>query len=150
MESVRQHLIQQLRGGQAFDSFDEIVGEFSPEMRGTVPNGAERSPWQILEHMRIALRDILDYSQNSDGSYREKKWPEEYWPKNPAPSADGWRKSIDTFKADLAELEQLVKDGELTAAFSWSPDHTLLREILVASDHNAYHLGELVMLRRMF
>ncbi|HTQ09005.1 MAG TPA: DinB family protein [Fimbriimonadaceae bacterium] len=150
MEAVRNQVIALLEGGQAFGTFNEIAGEFAPEKRGVIPPGAEHSAWQIVEHMRIALRDILDYSQNENGTYEEKEWPDEYWPPSPLPSANAWDESVDGYRNDLARLRAIVADEsrDLLRPFPWAEQHTLLREALVAAEHAAYHLGELVELQR--
>lgn len=150
MEALKKHLVAALRGGLAYDTFDNIVGEFEPAHRGIVPDGAERSAWQILEHMRLCLRDILDYSQNDDGRYREMDWPEEYWPKNAEPQEGAWEKTVGQYVIDMRELELLVMDPErdLFTPFPWAKEHTLLREVLIATDHQAHHLGQLIELKR--
>src|SRR5690349_12047058 len=101
-----------LRGGQAYDTFEEIVGDFPADKRAVVPPGGEHSAWQILEHMRIAQRDILDFIRNEDGSYREKKWPDEYWPASAAPPADAWSKTVAAYQADRQAIEALVLDAQ--------------------------------------
>lgn len=141
-----------LRGGQAYDTFDAIIGDFSPELRGVVPAKAGRSAYQIVEHLRRSLRDILDFSQNEDGSYKESAWPDDYWPQDPAPPRqDAWDEAVQAYKRDLSEMEGLVSDraSDLFRPFPWGDGQTLLREALLAADHAAYHLGELVMLRRV-
>lgn len=150
-QTLRDHLLAQLHGGQAYDTFDDIVDEFSPEQRGIVPDGAEHSAWQILEHMRLSLRDILDYCRNEDGKYTEKNWPADYWPKEAEPpTSNSWDDSKKAYLSDLSEFEELVRTGDLTAPFAWSEQgHTLLRETLLVSDHAAYHLGQLVLLREL-
>ena len=149
-KSLRDHLVSFLRGGQAYESFDEIVGSFKPNHRGMVPAGAEHSPWEVLEHIRIAQRDILDFSRNDKGTYEEKDWPDAYWPKKPSPpNAGAWKKSIEQFHLDRKALEQLARKGDLYRVFPWGDGQTLLREILLAADHNAHHLGQLVILRRL-
>lgn len=147
MDAIREHLVRQLQGGLAYDTFESIVGEFSPNERGRIPEGAEHSPWQILEHMRISLRDILDFTQNEDGSYRERDWPAEYWPTE---ALGDWEGTINSYQADLKEMESLVSDlnRDLAAVFPWGEGQSLLREALLAADHAAYHLGELVELKR--
>jgi hypothetical protein len=147
MDPIRSHVIALLRGGQAFDTFDNMVASFAPDERGKVPAGAEHSAWQILEHLRIALRDILDFTQNEQGTYHELAWPDDYWPSE----AEGdWEKSLRSYRADVAEMEGLISDESrsLTEPFPWGDGQTLLREALLAADHAAYHLGQLVELKR--
>jgi hypothetical protein len=147
---LRDQICALLHGGQAYETFDDIIAEFPADKRGIVPPMAEHSAWQVLEHMRLAQRDILDYIQNEDGSYKEKKWPDDYWEKDPnPPSATSWEDSVKAFHEDRDKLEELVRTGDLFAKFAWAEDHTLLREAVLAADHNSYHLGQLVMLRRL-
>lgn len=149
-DQLRQHLAAAIRGGQAYDTFEGIVSEFKPGEYGIVPPGAERSAWQVLEHMRIALRDILDFSRNEDGSYKELDWPGEYWPDSAEPEPGGWERTIAAYHADLREFMVLVMDEkrDLFEPFVWGDGQTLLREALLVADHAAYHLGQLVELHR--
>ena len=152
LQSLRDHVVSLLRGGQAYEPFDAIVGEFTGADRGRVPAGAEHSAWQVLEHLRIAQRDILDFSQNEEGRYQELKWPDDYWPTNPEPpTAESWEQSVRAFLEDRGALEALAREEQrdLFRPFPWGSGQTLLREILLAADHQAYHLGQLVLLRRL-
>jgi hypothetical protein len=107
----------------------------------------------LLEHIRIAKRDILDFSRNTDGSYRELKWPDEYWPQNPEPTdASAWQKSVDQIRANREAFERLldsVDDETLIEPFPWGKGQNLLREAFLIADHEAYHVGELVLVRRI-
>jgi hypothetical protein len=118
-----------------------------------VPDGLPYSAWQILEHIRLAQRDILDFSRNTDGSYKEQKWPDDYWPKTAEPpSASAWDDSIAQLREDRAAFENLLKsadDAELVAPFAWGAGQSLLREALLLADHDAYHVGELIVVRRL-
>jgi hypothetical protein len=150
--SLRDHIAKMLRGGQAYDTFVAIVADFPSDGQSIVPSEAEHSAWQILEHMRIAQRDILDFIRNEDGSYQEKRWPDEYWPLSPAPPEPGaWSRTVKDFLADRKAIESLVLDEkqDLLAAFPWGEGQMLLREALLASEHAAYHLGQIVILRRL-
>lgn len=151
MEVLRSHLIKMLEGGQASDTFDSVVAEFDLENAFHIPFGAEHSAWQIVEHMRISLQDILEFSANEDGHYKEMKWPEDYWPRVPERSDSVWKGTLGAYRATRAQFERLLQDPErdLFAVFPWGDGQTLCREALVAAQHEAYHLGELVMLRRM-
>ena len=150
LQALREHLIALLNGGQAFDTFDNILASIPAEKRGAVPGKAERSAWQTLEHMRLAQRDILDYSRNEDGSYKEMNWPDDYWPADPEPPADSsWDESIGQFHQDLLELENLIRTKDLFAEFPWGEGHTILREAMLTAEHNAHHLGQLVILQRL-
>lgn len=150
MQELRDHVVKNLRGGQAYETFEEITGEFAPDQRGVVPAGAGHSAWQILEHMRITQRDILDFSDNENGTYKELKWPEEYWPKEASPADDrAWDRSVRQYLDDQAALARLVMERDLFKPFPWGEGQTLLREALMVADHAGYHLGQLVIVRRL-
>lgn len=149
-ESLREHLANLLRMEGAHIAFREAVKGFPAHLRGAKPHGAPHSAWQLLEHMRIAQEDILDFSRNSD--YREKKWPDDYWPEHDAPPDNAaWEKSVRQFERDLEEMQALIGDGkhDLFAALPHGQGQTLLREAMLVVDHNAYHLGQLMFLRKM-
>ncbi len=150
---LRRQLKSLLDGGQAHATFDDAVKDMPAKLRGVVPEGLPYSAWQLLEHMRLAQRDILDFSRNHDGSYRELKWPDDYWPKAPEPPTEGaWQKSIDQIRTDRKEFERLVDstdDKNLVKPFPWGKGQNLLREAFLIADHEAYHIGELVLLRRL-
>lgn len=143
-------MVDALNGGEAYETFQQIVGEIPAAQRFSVPAGAERSAWQIVEHMRITLEDLAGYVDNENGTYVARKWPEEYWPKATAPEQEsGWNEAVAGFLAARWRLQGLILDPnrDLLRPFSWSEDgHTLLREAILAIDHTAYHLGELVEL----
>ena len=145
--NLRQHLLALVRGGQAYESFSDALKEFSPKDRGVIPKGAEHSAWQILDHMVRTLEDIVEFSDNEGGKYKAKNWPNDYWSKN---AVGDWSGSIRAYRAALKKLEGLVKDKKrnLFEEFPWGDGQTLLREVLLAADHQAYHVGELVMLKR--
>ncbi|MDT8067742.1 MAG: DinB family protein [Terriglobia bacterium] len=152
IDKLRKELIFQLKGGHAHAKFDDVVKNFPEKLRGTVPEGMPYSAWQLLEHIRIAQDDILSYCKNSDGSYKEKKWPDDYWPKDPNPeSAKAWTDSIKSYHADLDEFVELIGDpkSELFEAFRWGDGQTLFHEAMLLVDHAAYHLGEIVAVRRI-
>ena len=150
---LRQELKKLIDGGNAHAKFEDAVKGMPAKLRGVVPDGLPYSAWQIVEHIRIAQRDILDFSRNNDGTYKERKWPEDYWPKKPAPpSSAAWEKSIKAIHADRTAFEKLlnkVSDEELVKPFVWGEGQTLLREALLIADHMAYHVGELIVLRRL-
>jgi hypothetical protein len=152
-QALRKQLKALLEGGQAHATFDEAVKGFPVKLRGVTPEGLPYSGWQILEHIRITQRDILEFSSNTDGSYKELKWPEEYWPKSAEPpSADAWEHSIEQIREDRKAFEKLLNsadDAALVAPFAWGDGQSLLREALLVADHDAYHVGELVVLRRL-
>jgi DinB superfamily len=149
---LRKQLIALLRGGQAHATFDEAVKDFPAEHRGTVPPNLPYSAWQLLEHLRITQRDILHFSAPPTGGYHPLKWPEEYWPKSSEPSsAHAWEASIAAIRKDLEHFEALITkpESDLFKPFRWGDGQNLLREALLIADHTAYHLGELVILRRL-
>jgi hypothetical protein len=152
-QELRKQLQALLDGGQAHATFDQTVKDFPAKLRGVVPEGLPYSGWQILEHLRITQRDILDFSDNADGSYKELKWPDEYWPKSAAPKNEAeWEHSITQIREDRKAFEKLLKsadDAELVAPFAWGDGQNLLREALLLADHDAYHLGELIVVRRL-
>ncbi|HEX9200755.1 MAG TPA: DinB family protein [Acidobacteriaceae bacterium] len=151
-EELRTQLAALLDGGQAHATFAEAVKGFPRELRGVVPEGLPYSAWQLLEHIRITQRDILDFSAPPTGGYHELKWPEGYWPKESVPeSADAWDRSVKTIEADLEKFKELIlKPGaDLAKPFRWGTGQNLLREALLVADHNAYHIGEMILLRRL-
>ena len=151
-EELRKQLIALLRGGQAHASLDEAIQDFPAEHRGTVPAGLPYSAWQLLEHLRIAQRDILDFSAPPTGGYQPMAWPDDYWPKSPAPpSAHAWDASINAIRKDLETFESLITKptADLYKPFRWGEGQNLLREALLIADHNAYHIGQLVLIRRL-
>jgi len=150
---LRQQIKTLLKGGQAHATFDQAVKDMPTNLQGVVPEGLPYSAWQLLEHIRIAQRDILDFSRNDGGSYREIKWPDGYWPRNPEPpNAHAWQKSIDEIREDREAFERIidsVDDQNLIKPFDWGNGQNLLREAFLIADHEAYHVGELVLLRRL-
>ncbi len=150
MDALRAELVNLLRGGQAYDPFQSVVAGFKPAEHGLVPPGAERSPWQIVDHVRLAQRDILDYIQNENGTYRHKACPDEYWAKDAEPEPGAWERAVKGIQDGNAEFVRLLDDPgrDLYAQFPWGDGQNLLREVLVASDHLAYHTGQLVELKR--
>ena len=148
--AVREHVVELLTLGHAHATFDQAVKGLPAELRRKTPKGAEHSPWQLLEHLRIAQRDILEFSRNA--KHESPKWPEGYWPKEKAPADEkAWNKSVRAFKRDLKEMAALVQDEktDLFAKIPHGDGQTILREALLAADHNAYHVGQLVLVRRL-
>jgi hypothetical protein len=149
-QSLRQHLLELLDGGHAHATFDTMVGDLPATLRGQVPKGLPHSPWMLLEHLRITQWDILNFCRNP--KYKELKWPEDYWPKEPSPStAAAWDKSIKSFHDDLEAMKKLVNDPktDLFAKISWGDGQTILREAMLVADHNSHHLGQLIDVRRL-
>jgi DinB superfamily len=148
--SLREHLANLLNMEGAHVAFAETVTDFPAHLRGVKPKGAPHSAWQLLEHMRLAQEDILDFSRNPD--YKEKKFPDDYWPAAVAPQNEAaWDESVRQFQHDLKEMHALIADTkhDLLAAIPHGDGQTLLREALLVADHNAYHLGQLMFLRKM-
>jgi hypothetical protein len=149
-DPLRKHLVDLLRMEGAHLSFDEAVKGFPVKLRGAKPKGAPHTPWQLLEHLRIAQWDILDFSRNP--AYQEMKWPDDYWPNTEVPpDAAAWDHSVEQFRSDLKSMEELVSDAsvDLTARIPHGTGQTVLREALLVADHNSYHLGQLVLVRKM-
>jgi DinB family protein len=149
-QAVRDHLRRLLDWEEAHVNFDKAVAGIPPRMRGAKPKGLPYSAWQLIEHLRIAQHDILDFCRNPD--YKERKWPDDYWPSAAAPpSAAAWDRSIRQFRKDRKALQQLAMDAsiDLAARIPHGNGQTYLRELVLAADHAAYHTGELVLLRRM-
>lgn len=146
---LRDHLVKLLRGGSAHLGFDEAIEGLPADLRGTKHRELPHTAWQLLEHLRLAQWDILDFSRNPD--YTAPKWPDDYWPETAAPPDDAsWDRSVEQFRRDLKAMEDLVSDPktDLYAKIPWGEGQTILREALLVADHNAYHLGQLVTLRQ--
>jgi hypothetical protein len=149
---IRTQLLALLNGGQAHATFDEAVKDLPADLRGKVPDGLPYSAWQLLEHLRITQRDILNFSSPPTGGYHPIKWPNDYWPKSPEPpSSTSWDQSVATVRKDREAFEALISrpEAELAKPFRWGEGQNLLREALLIADHTAYHLGELIVLRRL-
>jgi hypothetical protein len=149
-QSLREHLLDLLKGGGAHAAFDDVVKDFPPKLRGVKPEKFPHTAWMLLEHIRIAQADILEFCNNAD--YAAPKWPDDYWPKEHAPAtADAWEKSIKQVHKDLQAMQDLVSNPktDLFARITWGDGQTILREALLVADHNAYHLAQIVDLRRL-
>jgi len=149
-KALRSHVLELLKGGHAHADLDSALADFPAKLRGQKPKGSEHTAWQLLEHIRIALWDILEFSRNA--KHVSPKWPEGYWPKTEAPpSAAAWNTSIRKVQADQKAMEKLVTSArsDLLAPIPHGTGQTLLREALLLADHNAYHIGQLILLRRL-
>jgi len=149
-KQLREHLVDLLNGGGAHARFDDAVKDMPEQLRGVKPEGLPHSAWMLLEHLRLAQWDILEFSRNS--KYEAPKWPDDYWPKTDAPPSTGaWNKSVHRFRKDLKAMQDLVANPktDLYARIPWGDGQTILREALLVADHNAYHVGQLVDLRRL-
>ena len=149
-DALRKHLLELLQGKNAHADFDSAVSGFPVARAGEKPADVPYTAWQLLEHMRITQWDILEFSRNL--KHVSPKWPEGYWPETESPPAKAaWSKSVREFRADLKAMMKLVADpaSDLFARIPHGEGQTLLREALLAADHNSYHLGQLVLLRRL-
>jgi hypothetical protein len=148
--SLREHLLELLGGGHAHLDFEKAITGLPVELRGTKPPGLPHSPWRLVEHMRIAQWDILRFS--IDPAHISPEFPDGYWPEGDAPpDENAWEQSVAAFRADLRAVMDLVSNPE-TELFKPIPHgqgQTILREALLVADHNAYHLGQLVVVRRL-
>jgi hypothetical protein len=149
-KQLREHVLYLLDGGGAHARFNDAVNDMPADLRGVKPQGIPHSAWMLLEHLRIAQRDILEFSRNP--KYKAPKWPEGYWPKAEAPpDASTWNKSILQFRKDLKAMRYLVASPrtDVYARIPWGEGQTILREALLLADHNAYHIGQLIDVRRL-
>jgi hypothetical protein len=147
---LRKHLANALSGRGAHLDWKESFAGIPPKLRGVRPSGAQHSLWELLEHMRIAQWDILEFSR--DPKHVSPDWPAGCWPKSPEPpSAKAWEQSMKLFTRDLAEMQKLVANPktDLFAKIPHGTGQTILREALLVADHNAYHLGQVVLVRRL-
>jgi hypothetical protein len=150
MDATREQLINLLGGKGAHIEFEKGVADFPAELRGKRLRYAPHTAWQLLEHMRIAQWDILEFSRNP--KHVSPKWPDGYWPSTAAPPDDqAWDKSIRQYRKDLAAMKKYVANPKrsLSSKIPHGDGQTLLREVLLLADHSSYHLGQLVFLRRM-
>jgi hypothetical protein len=147
--AIRKHLVELLHGRGAHVPFEQALAGIPEERRGVTPPQAGSSPWQQLEHLRLAQWDILEFSR--DPSHVSPQWPEGYWPATPSPPAGAWQQSVDQFLADRGAMVELVSDpqADLYRPFAHGTGQTLLREALVLAAHNSYHVGQIVLLRRL-
>ncbi len=147
---LREHLLWLLRGGNAHMGFEQAVAKFPLEyINQKLPN-APYAPWHLIEHVRIAQWDILEFTRQPNHS--SPAWPEGYWPPPDKQAGEAqWQKTVEDFRADLQALQELVADPDtdLCAPLPHAPDYTVLREILLVADHNAYHIGEFAVLRQV-
>jgi uncharacterized damage-inducible protein DinB len=147
---LRDDVLHLLRGGNAHVSFEKAVANMPEDLRGKKPRGIPYSPWQQLEHIRICQWDILEYIRNPH--HKSPEWPEGYWPEGASPARNAWAKSVKAFQADRQALLDMAADPstDLLARVPADPDGpTILHELLLVAEHNAYHLGQLIVLRRL-
>ncbi|PYP32757.1 MAG: ABC transporter [Gemmatimonadetes bacterium] len=150
IDALRTHLKRLLSWGDAHADLDAAVADLPPNVRGVTPPGLPYSPWQLLEHIRLTQADILAFCERPD--YHEPHWPDDYWPRPAAPpDAKAWDASIAAFHRDRAALERMIADPacDLFAKVPAGTGQTFLREFLLVADHTAYHVGQLVAVRRL-
>jgi hypothetical protein len=149
-KALREQVIYLLEGGGAHAKFEEVVAGIPPKLLGQKPSGLPHSLWMLLEHLRTAQGDILEFSRKA--KHVSPGWPEGYWPKtNAPPSSAAWNTSVKKFRRDRKAMQELVKDPktDLFARIPWGDGQTVLREALLVADHNAYHLGQMLDVRRL-
>jgi DinB superfamily len=149
-QSLRKHLVELLEGGSAHAKFDDVIKGLPAQLRGVKPANFPHTAWMLLEHLRLAQRDILEFSRNP--KHVSPPWPSGYWPKTEgSPSVAAWNKSVQQFRRDLKAMQTLVanRKTDLFARIPWGDSQTILREALLLADHNAYHLGQLLDVRRL-
>lgn len=145
---LRKQLVTALSGHESHIEFASAIKDFPKNLRGAKHKGAPHTAWQLLEHLRIAQSDILEFSR--DPNHESPEFPEGYWPPTETPPSDGaWDAAIAAFEKDGAELKHLVQTGDLFTPFKHGDRQTLLREVLVAANHNSYHLGQLMFIKKM-
>jgi DinB superfamily len=149
-KSLRDHLLKLLEGGTAHLTFDDAVKDFPPALRCKRPEGGAHSAWELLEHLRLAAGDILGFAR--DSKHVSPSFPDGYWPSSVAPPTDSaWDESVAAFRESMRGFAELVSDEsiDLHARIPHGDGQTILREVFLAADHNAYHLGQLVTVRRL-
>ena len=147
---LREQLLHLLNGGNAHMALEEAVADYPAESMNTVfPNGVYSS-WRLLEHIRLSQWDILDFIRNPE--YQEREWPKEYWPPQAAQASEAdWKETLESFQRDMQALQDIVMDPQidLHARIPWGTGQTILRELLLVADHNAYHIGEFAIMRQV-
>lgn len=147
--ALRKMIVDAVSGHHSHIDFEAVVEDFPSELRGIKPGGVPHSAWQLLEHMRIAQWDILEFSRNP--KHKSPKWPDEYWPKSDAPpSEEAWQQSIQGYQEDARQLGDLIHNSaHLLRPIEHGQGQTLLREALLVANHNSYHLGQLMLVKKM-
>ncbi len=147
--AIRKQLLKLIGGGEAHAGIQDALKDFPPTLYAKKSRGISHSAWQLLEHMRIALHDLLEFCTNPN--YKAPKWPDDYWPKETGPKSENdWHASAAALQNDLLQFKKLIRSKkiDLYAKIPWGKDQTILREILLAADHTSYHLGQFVTLRQ--
>jgi hypothetical protein len=148
--TLRDYLLELLRGGSAHVTFDRAVAGLPAKLRGGKPVGQPHTPWRLVEHMRIAQWDILEFTRNP--RHVSPEWPDGYWPKGDAPpGAKAWSDSLRSYRADLKAMQKIIadKNTDLLAPIPHGQGQTVAREAMLLADHTAYHLGQLIVVRRL-
>ncbi len=149
-DTLREHLVELLKGGSAHLGFESVLRSFPLHLCGKKPKGLTHSPWELLEHIRIAQWDILEYCMNPH--HESPTWPDEYWPDSAEPPDEqAWEKSVQQVLNDRDAMIQIIQNSstDLLKPFSQSNSHTICREALLLADHNAYHLGQMVLTQKL-
>ncbi|MBS1501016.1 MAG: DinB family protein [Bacteroidetes bacterium] len=147
-EILVNELLKLLSGGSAHMGFNDAVDGLPAELRSVKPDNLPYSIWQLVEHIRIAQWDMLEFSKGEN--HKSPDWPEGYWPKEPAPASDeAWERSLKQIGDDLGEFTALLKRGDIYRAFPHGHGQSILREALQIADHNAYHTAEIIVIRRL-
>lgn len=149
-DPLRQFLAKTLDWQETHARFDSAIADLPPDLRGERPAGSPHSVWDLVEHIRRTQRDILDFCR--DENYEEKTWPDDYWPPTPGPASTAeWTDCIAEYHADLDALKALVLDEhfDLFARVPWGSGQTNIREVVLVVDHTAYHVGQIVLVRRL-
>lgn len=149
-QALRDHLLELLRSRSAHLDFDAAIKDLPPELRGRKASEGFHTIWQLVEHLRFTQWDILEFSRNPE--YVEPEWPKDYWPETETPPDDAaWERSVEAFRNDLQAMKDLVADPktDLYAKIPWGNGQTILREAMLVADHNAYHLGQVVAVRKI-
>jgi hypothetical protein len=147
-DSLIKELEKLLRGGGAHVGFNDVIADLPENLLGERPHDLPYSIWQLIEHIRIAQADMLDFCQNPN--YQSLNWPDDYWPKELAPKdKDAFEASVQAFQADLEAFIELMRKSDLYTPFPHGDGQTFLREALQIADHNAYHVAEIVVIRRL-
>jgi len=146
---LREQLVELIRGGSAHVDVKSALADFPADKRGIKPDGAPYNAWQLLWHMNFTLHDLLEFCTNP--KYLTPKWPDDYWPKDEQPPSEtAWDATVRSVEADLAAFEEMAMDPaqNMYATIPWGDGQTVLREVLLAADHNSYHLGQIVLLKK--
>ncbi len=148
LKTLRKQLVKAISGGESHITFDKVVKDFPPEARGVRPEGTPHSAWELVEHMRIAQHDILEFVRNP--RHESPEFPEGYWPATQAPPDEkAWEECVRSFQYDSKALDELIQKDDLFAPFPEGEGQTLLGEAVLVANHNSYELGQLVFLKRM-